>query len=379
MEQATPYRGHMPTLDGLRGLAIAIVIAFHYYLYDHHFAPAHALYLLTRAGWLGVDLFFVLSGFLITGILLDQKERGTEGYFKTFYIRRTLRIFPLYYGVLFLVFGLLRFTPAFDEPSFRALEHEQWGLWLYAVNWVNWHRGTLVFVSDSFEANHFWSLASEEQFYMVWPALVRFVPRRAFTWLSVALIVLSFGAKAVFAPSEEALMLFRMDGLVVGALLATLVRDPQYRAWVERAATPVLLACALTLGALFVWRGGLLHNDVWMARAGCSIAAIGAGAAVIAAVQVPRESPAAKLLCLKPLAFLGRYSYGIYVFHWAFHPLFERYVFTMIPREPTGVALVDGLFVVALKTAAAVLVAVASFHLFEARFLALKDRWAKSK
>lgn len=369
----------MATLDGLRGLAIAIVIAFHYYLYDHHFAPAHALYLLTRAGWLGVDLFFVLSGFLITGILLDQKERGTEGFFRTFYIRRTLRIFPLYYGVLFLVFGLLRFTPAFDEPSFRALEHEQWGLWLYAVNWVNWHRGTLVFVSDSFEANHFWSLASEEQFYMVWPALVRFLPRRAFAWLSLALIVFSFAAKAIFAPSEEALMLFRMDGLVVGALLAALVRDPQSRGWVERGAPGLFISAMAVLGALSVWRGGLLHSDPWMARVGCSVAVLGAGGAVIAAIQVRRESYMAKLLCLRPLAFLGRYSYGIYIFHWAFHPLFERYVFEVIPREPTGVALVDGLLVVALKTSAAVLVAVASFHFFESPFLALKDRWAKTK
>lgn len=102
-----PYRGHMPALDGLRGIAIVVVMAFHYYLFDHHVAPLHWLFLGTRSGWLGVDLFFVLSGFLITGILLDQRASmapGGEGaLFKTFYVRRTLRIFPLYYATLALV------------------------------------------------------------------------------------------------------------------------------------------------------------------------------------------------------------------------------------------------------------------------------------
>jgi hypothetical protein len=76
VSQGPTYRGHMPALDGLRGVAIAVVMAFHYYLFDHHVFPLHWFHQLTRSGWLGVDLFFVLSGFLITGILIDQREKG---------------------------------------------------------------------------------------------------------------------------------------------------------------------------------------------------------------------------------------------------------------------------------------------------------------
>jgi peptidoglycan/LPS O-acetylase OafA/YrhL len=379
----------MPALDGVRGLAIATVMAFHYYLFDHHLAPAHWVYLFTRGGWLGVDLFFVLSGFLITGLLLDQKEggqkergqeeRGAGGFFRTFYVRRTLRIFPLYYAVLLLVFGALAWTPAFDEPSFHALEGEQVWLWLYLVNWVNWARGTLVFVSDSFEANHFWSLAAEEQFYLLWPALVRFVPRRAFPALCGAIVVASFAAKAALGPGEEALMLFRADGLVLGGLVAALVREPDARALVERAALPVVGSTVIALGVLFVIREGLRHDDPWMARVGCSLAAVGAAAGVVAAIRAAPGSAAGRLLRARPLALLGRYSYGIYVLHWAFHPFFERYAMAVIPREPTGVALLDGLWVVAVKSAAAIGAAVLSYHLFEERFLVLKDRLAPSR
>lgn len=376
----------MPALDGVRGIAIVVVMAFHYYLFDHHFAPLHALFLVTRSGWLGVDLFFVLSGFLITGILLDQRDAmdrgaasgGATGYFRTFYVRRTLRIFPLYYATLLLVFGVLAWTPLFREPSFEALEREQVWLWLYAVNWVNWARGTLVFVSDTFEANHFWSLAAEEQFYLLWPAVVLWVPRRAFASLSLAIVLASFAVKAAMAPGEEALMLLRADGLVVGALLAAFVRDPLARARVERAARPTLVLCGLALVGLFVVRGGLLHDDPWMSRVGCSLAAIACAAAVIEAVRLPAGSWGARALGHPALAFLGRYSYGIYVLHWAFHPLFDRWFFTIVPREPTGIAVLDGLFVTLVKSAAAVAAAVLVYHGFEARFLAWKDRLAPS-
>lgn len=379
----SPYRGHMPALDGLRGLAIAVVMAFHYYLFDHHVAPLHWLYLGTRGGWLGVDLFFVLSGFLITGILLDQRAamapRGELALFRTFYVRRTLRIFPLYYATLAIVFGVLAWTPLFATESFDRLEGEQVWLWLYAVNWVNWWRGELVFVSDVFEANHFWSLAAEEQFYLVWPAVAVLLPRRAFFGTSLVIVLASFAAKAVLGPDEETLMLFRADGLVVGALLATVVRDEGLRPWIERAARPVLAIAICTLAGIAVLRGGLLHDDPWMARVGCSLAAIGCGALVLEAARAPASSALGRALRVPALAFLGRYSYGVYVIHWAFHPLFDRGFFAIAPREPTGIAVIDGLYVTLVKSAFAIGAAVLVHHAFEKRFLAWKDRVAPTR
>jgi peptidoglycan/LPS O-acetylase OafA/YrhL len=371
----------MPALDGVRGIAIVVVMAFHYYLFDHHFAPLHWLHQVTRSGWLGVDLFLVLSGFLITGILLDQREKrpSARGFFQTFYVRRTLRIFPLYYATLFLVFGVLAWTPLFDEPTFDALEGEQIWLWLYAVNWVNWARGTLVFVSDSFEANHFWSLAAEEQFYLLWPAIVWVLSPRTLACVSLAIVAASFLAKALLAPGEEALMLFRADGLVLGGLLATQVRDPEAKRLVERLSRPTLALGALALVALLVLRDGLLHGDPWMARGGTSLVAVTCAAAVVESVRAPGDSLVGRALRARALAFLGRYSYGIYVLHWAFHPLFDRWFFQLVPREPTGVAVLDGLFVTLVKSAAAIGAAVVVHHALEAPLLRLKDRLAPNR
>ena len=381
MSQGATYRGHMPALDGVRGIAIVVVMAFHYYLFDHHFFPLHWFHQVTRSGWLGVDLFFVLSGFLITGILIDQREKGpsARSFFQTFYVRRTLRIFPLYYATLLLVFGVLAFTPLFHEPTFDTLETEQLGLWFYAVNWVNWARGTQVFVSDSFEANHFWSLAAEEQFYLAWPAIVWVLSTRTLSALSLAIVVASFVAKAVIGPGDELLMVFRADGLVLGALLATQVRDPEARRRLEQLSRPVLALGALALLALFVVRGGLLRDDPWMARGGTSLAAVTCAAAVVESVRAPAESLVGRALRARILAFLGRYSYGIYVLHWAFHPLFDRWFFQLVPREPTGVAAIDGFFVTGVKSAAAIGAAVVVHHALEAPLLRLKDRFAPNR
>ncbi len=180
---------HVPVLDGLRGLAILLVLL-------HHFANVYAPSAWTRnawhrvvgSGWCGVDLFFVLSGFLITGILHDAR-RG-PGYFRNFYMRRVLRIFPLYYGVLaalFLAYPLL----AGSHQRFAALaEHQPW-LWLYAQNFKVILSGDWVPCG----MNHFWSLAVEEQFYLFWPFVVFACRRRTLLHVSVALVVLALAVR----------------------------------------------------------------------------------------------------------------------------------------------------------------------------------------
>ena len=166
----------------LRAIAILLVMVFHYEVRDWPWRSGVAwpLWAVIREGWLGVDLFFVLSGFLITGILLDT--RGLPGYFRNFYARRTLRIFPVYYGYLVAVFVLL---PPVVSSVAATPAGVQWWFWTYASNLplgVEGWRFSPGFVS------HFWSLAIEEQFYLVWPAIVLFARRRTLAWTCVACI-----------------------------------------------------------------------------------------------------------------------------------------------------------------------------------------------
>jgi len=157
-------RRNLPGLDGVRGLAILAVMLTHISLQTIALNPM--LRGLFALGWSGVDLFFVLSGFLITGILLDTHQ--CANYFRSFYARRVLRIFPLYFG--FLTVALLVF-PYVVSPEFMPAPSHRWMYVCYVANWLphaQWHVLT-----------HFWSLCVEEQFYFIWPLVVLlFGPRR---------------------------------------------------------------------------------------------------------------------------------------------------------------------------------------------------------
>src|SRR5688572_4277989 len=172
-------------------------------------------------GWVGVDLFFVLSGFLITGILLDT--RGSDRYFTTFYARRTLRIFPLYYLVLFLGLVVLPNFPEAHQALTGVGDNPppQWPYWLYLTNFSiadrGWAHGWLDVA---------WSLAIEEHFYLVWPLVIWLCPPRVMAALC-AVIILAEPAARIFARATNVdplpiyvLTWFRVDGLAIGALLA---------------------------------------------------------------------------------------------------------------------------------------------------------------
>ena len=222
---------HIPALDGLRGIAILLVLA-HHFTYYGGFRPRllvdKLFYLATMAGWSGVDLFFVLSGFLITGILYDTK--GTECYFRNFYIRRCLRIFPLYYGVLvlsFVVFPRVVISEPSSASSQSLLADQSW-YWTYLINvkiaLEGWPKVNFI--------AHFWSLAVEEQFYFVWPLLVFLWRRETLVKVCVACVVVALGLRIGFAFIGQDLPAYvllpsRMDALAIGGLLALLARDPR--------------------------------------------------------------------------------------------------------------------------------------------------------
>ncbi len=211
-------------LDGIRGLAITLVLLFHGTLYFRPESVAqYSLKQITGIGWIGVDLFFVLSGFLITGVLLRMPR---ERFFRTFYLRRTLRIFPIYY--LFLAFfflGLPLFVNFHGDPWLSGLIHQQGAFWLYVQNWMFSYAG--AFPASSY-LDHFWSLAIEEQFYISWPAIVFVLNRRVLLLLCPLLITIALALRVQFLLDGSSWVsvyvntLTRMDTLLCGALLCLL-------------------------------------------------------------------------------------------------------------------------------------------------------------
>ncbi|MEN1682052.1 MAG: acyltransferase, partial [Planctomycetota bacterium] len=200
-ESPHPSPPHVPALDGVRGVAVLLVVVYHAAYLASPTGVAEVVFATVRdALWCGVDLFFVLSGFLITRILLATV--GSPRYFRSFYLRRTVRIFPLYYGVLLLLFvGLpaaawLAGGPlqsVVDGETYQSLWSRQAWLWAYVQNFLQ-SSGP----SQLPGLGHFWSLAIEEQFYLAWPAAVWLVGRGEGGWRRVAWLC---GAIVIAAPA----------------------------------------------------------------------------------------------------------------------------------------------------------------------------------
>jgi peptidoglycan/LPS O-acetylase OafA/YrhL len=345
-------RGHMPALDGLRGIAILLVLAHTFDVIQTRSGTGHDLDLVLDTGWIGVQLFFVLSGFLITGILLDTRDR--PHYFRSFWIRRALRIFPLYFGVLTVA------TIAGAASIY---------LWTYSSNFA----APLGHAEPTFP--HFWSLAVEEQFYLVWPFVVWLGGRRGVIALSFILTVVAIASR-IYVRSHlgpEATYQFtpcRMDALAIGAGVAALIRGDNLRRFVANARASLLgaIGFALIVGAFIV--GHVARTSAKMQIDGYTLLAIGFGVLLIG-VLPPHGAPA-RILSWSPLRRIGMYSYGMYVFHAPFHilvgiPLLERLHWTQ--GAAFGVAYMIGATLVTLGLAAL------SYHLYEKRFLALKQRF----
>ena len=376
MDATTPTRAptpgaHHPALDGLRGVAVLMVLAFHFLHIDGEGgAVERTLLSASRAGWAGVDLFFVLSGFLITGILLDAREG--QGYFRVFYARRVLRIFPLYYAylaVLFLVVPLLL-------PSLDVKPGTQGWLWTYL--------GNVLFAREGgFEASpytaHFWSLAVEEQFYLFWPLLVWVLPRRRLALACVALVGLAFALRfgihrtTFNATAAYVLTPARVDALAMGALVAIAAREPGWWPPVRRSAPWVLAASAAAVAAVWVEQGGIFGGDpvvqVW---AFGPLAAAFAAVLVLAVDAAPR-SLLSRALVRPGLTGAGKYSYGLYVLHYPIFLALEAAGITSLAMAAALGSRIAGMAAFAAVAGAATLAAaLLSWHLLEKPFLALK-------
>ena len=300
----------IPELDGVRGCAIVLVLLWHYVAEQIH-AP-----LQSAAGrvaqvlglcWSGVDLFFVLSGFLIAGILLDQ--RGAANYFRVFYIRRVCRIFPLYFLLLGL-FVVVAATAVGRDPRFHELFAGAMPLWSYALFVQNIVMG----FRETFGAGWLgvtWSLAVEEQFYLVLPLVVFLVPRRVLPQALLAAVLCAPVLRGLTGGFESFVgMPWRADSLLMGALLACGMRVPRFveTAGRHRRGLCVLFLTLLAGAAVMTWRKhvfGMLDHS-WLAAL---------YALVILLPLLGRDGRLARALRWPALTWLGRVSYGVYMFH----------------------------------------------------------------
>jgi peptidoglycan/LPS O-acetylase OafA/YrhL len=375
MTPATVPERRLDALDGLRGLAALLVVTHNLLLVQTPTGPgSHLFVALLDRGWIGVQLFFALSGFLITGILLDARGEALG----RFFARRVLRIFPLYYATLLGVLVLLPALGALPASVRLNPALEAW-FWVYLSNWVG------PYVQGAGPFPHFWSLAVEEQFYLLWPFVVgRRTPRQVFA-LSLAVAVLGPLSRALLLglgqPQETAYQftVCRIDGLALGAAAAAAWRVDAWSDVLARLAPRLTAAAAavLLLGALpthayriFGWWPQVLGYSALAAAFALWVLAIAAGGDGAATWSQ-------RLLRHPGLRRVGLYSYGLYVLHVPLHlivgvPLLARWGYGH--PYPTGVAVAY----VAAGTLVSYALAVASYHLFEIHFLRLKDRFPRA-
>ena len=362
----------LPGLDGLRGLAVAFVMVFHFVGYiDPAKLGTRILHWITSAGWAGVEIFFVLSGFLITGILLDSK--GQAHFFRNFYARRVLRIFPLYYAVLFLLLIYSAYLYWTSSILPIALKSQLW-LWLYASNIPMMTSGT-AFQCDHFTFSHFWSLAIEEQFYLIWPVVVLRCSQRQLWRVTLGVFIATFFVRALLYPVIGVRGVYRftlcqVDGLALGAFLALVFRNKTVSSLILHIGRAALFVSLMGLLAIALWRSGLHLNDKVVLLFGLSLIAMASGGLLIEVVWGNPAGVIQRAFTSRGLRFLGVYSYGIYVFSGLLRPIFA----SMIPHLEMHVnsyALAACLYLL-ISITASVLLAMGSYRLYEVRFLRLK-------
>jgi peptidoglycan/LPS O-acetylase OafA/YrhL len=386
----------IPTLDGMRGLAVILVLVFHFAwtfpgdfttaptsLAEHVAVRAHAL---LWSGWTGVDLFFVLSGYLITRGLVAPSKRPTGQRLKMFWMRRVLRIFPLYYAFIIVgtivavgVAGMSAWVPG---PSY----------WIYMQNYA------LAFDDEVLRwTAHFWSLAIEEQFYFIWPIVAILVSRRrlipTILVLVPAVVVLrgllifkgaQIPAFAHLFHDQEGIAKFvyratftRADGLLLGAFVAVTQREvthPVSVAW-RRLRFPIFISTALALAGLYILANGLNDYDRRIMAIGYVTLALFFAASISMCSDAVIGERTRRFLSWRPLVACGKVSYGMYIFHWV---LVILLVPRLVPMQKgmdvtTQMALVTGVIVFGI--AFVYVLAEISFRFFETPFLKLKGRF----
>ena len=308
-----PRPGHIPGLDGLRAIAVVAVLLF-------HFLPATL-----PGGFLGVDVFFVVSGFLITTLLLREIDTRGRVDLLNFWRRRARRLLPALFLVVVTSVSVARLV---GGDLLVGIGRQALGALTFTSNWLEIAVGASYFHSTSpILFVNFWSLAVEEQFYLFWPlalvaalALTRTTRQRV--WVVTGLALASTVLMAVlYTPGQDATRVYygtdtHLMGVMAGAALALAWADPEHRAGLRSAVWrrwrgPAVLAALLVLVALMRWS---TFTSTFTFRGGIALATVATVVLIAGLLESP--SPWRTLMSLRVLAWIGDRSYGIYLWHW---------------------------------------------------------------
>lgn len=358
---------HIPELDGIRGTAILMVVVYHAFLFSLH-PPGGWISRLASYGFAGVDLFFVLSGFLITGILLNAK--GQPGYFRNFYAKRALRIWPLYYLLLLLSFGLVPLLVLYAHlhaGELHLLETRNKLVYILLLQnlWYPGAAGPTMLAMT-------WSLAIEEQFYVAWPWLVLFCSRKTLAGILAAILVLSPLAR-LWATLHGAstgviyfITWFRLDGLSLGSLLALYCKSaffsPQRTKWIAAAALVAGMPASLWLltgHSKALWP--LLYSVIALASAGAVTFAIWCS---------QTNSIFGRPIRARSLCYVGQVSYCLYLVH---QPIYNA-LSGRVAKSHIGSGVGAAISVMVLGFVVSLGITSLSWYLFESQILKLKGR-----
>jgi peptidoglycan/LPS O-acetylase OafA/YrhL len=353
------------------------LVLIHHHITARYYFPAESkvgalLGGISTFGWAGVDIFLTLSSFLIvTLLMLERKVTGTIS-IRGFYIRRALRIWPLYLG--FVVFGIV-LLPLVLPAAQPYWDNVRWHLFLYLTFTGNF---SYAYFPALNYAAHLWTISLEEQFYLVVPVLVVLAPLlgRSLGWWALGLMVIAAAfrlyiqANGVKYPIIWVMPVTRLDPFVVGAVCAW-IYSSQRHLLSEKVGWP-LAVCGVAGFALVAqgdYIGGRSLDAVWQ----FTLVAISSGALLLSALS---KAGIGRMLSWPPVVFLGKISFGLYVYHLLPIMLEQRFLGL---GDRLGKTPATWLLILAIVFSATVLLAVASYYGFERRFVRLKERYERIK
>lgn len=389
LKKAIELPKHMPGLDGIRGLAVVLILFCHCmqrpYLLSNSIDTVYSshidklILMAARFSWSGVDLFFVLSGFLITGILYDAK--GRDRFFTNFYARRTVRIFPLYYVFLIIFLVIWPHLPAALNYNFGSINNGKIWYWFYLSNYPQGVVEQAGHPTD-YIVHVSWSLAIEEQFYLFWPLLVYLFRREAMLKICVGIFFGSLLLRGMSLTQGWYLDAMnwtptRLDGLATGAAIALIARGPR--------GVGVLVKPAKFIGpiaAILFWMMTLLmahmgyHRGIGQSPGyvlcGTSLLSLMFGSLLLWAAISEKGTIGHRIFNNAILQSFGKYSYGVYLLHLPILILVADYLFRPDMLKLGNTTLPGLIVFFAITWGLSLLAAVISWNVLEKHCLKLK-------
>ncbi|WP_379966381.1 acyltransferase family protein [Epilithonimonas sp. UC225_85] len=344
---------HYNELDGVRAIAVIMVMFYHFF---QDINPSDEMLIVIKKlslfGKTGVSLFFVLSGFLITRILLNTKENPS--YFKSFYLRRILRIFPLYYCFLILYYFIL---PLFLNRPFGSFSEQIW-YWTFLQNFA------LTFDWKSIGPSHYWSLSVEEHFYLFWPLIIYHCSLKRIKWVILILCIISFLTRILLIKNdfeESQFTLARFDELAIGAFLAVLELENKLISENLKRFFFVFAISIIPLAYISFKNGtySLLDSSIRYLVLGLFY-----GSSIAVIISLQSTNRVKKVFQTKFLRFTGKISFGLYVYH----PICFIIINTYFNLQNFGLDFM-------LSFSFAYLVSFISYQLFEKKFIKMKSKF----